>query len=956
MIVNRCPRPGDVRRWALAGCALVAFAPAFALAQEETASSDTVTVTGSRIARTGMTTPTPVTSLSAGELDELAPTTLIESLEALPQFVNSDTPANALGTSGAAGQSLINLRGVGSNRTLTLLDGRRIVPSTRRGTTDVSILPQNLIQRVEVVTGGASAAYGSDAVAGVVNFLLDTDYEGLKGEVQGGISEQGDAENFTVSSAFGTQIGQRGHLLLSGEYYRNEGVENYRDRDWFNSWGVILNPDPNGPDRITVPNVGSAIFTNGGLIREAYDAAGNVVPNAPISGTRFLSDGTPAPFTIGDYYNSARPDAMVGGDAIDPGIDNTLLPEQERQTAFAYFDYEFSPNFTWYVQALYGRSETSYLKDPSYLVAPWNAQIYVDNAYLPESVRQQMIASGVESFHFSRYGSRDDLTVAMVNTVNETQSYTTGFDAELAGWRLNAYYQYGDNGQRLNYRDTTRIDRIFQSLDSVVDPATGQVVCRSTLTNPGNGCVPSSFFGDGAVNDEAREWILDDNAQVQNVTQHFTEFTMDREIFEGWAGPVSLALGASYREDDFELYGDPYDNTFCTPEDEDAGYRGLPASYSNCYGLFERANPAPNSGSSNVWEAFGETIVPLLRDRPFAQSLDFQGAVRYADYSGSGGIWAWKAGLDWTPVDDLRLRGTLSRDVRAGTLSERFDQTNRGATVDDPETNSTYSITQLEGGNPNIEPEKADTLTVGAVYSPSWFEGFDLSVDYYDIKIEGAIGLLGVQRIIDDCYDGATELCALIERDPNSNLITLVENTFLNIAEERARGIDVEAAYRTPLSVLGRNGDLALRALASFTLEASTTNVGVPKRDVAGVTGGGGVPEVQATLSATYSEGPFSLNLTERYISGGDRYYGYVEGVDIDNNDVEAAWYTNARLSYDFDAGGNTYQLFFAVTNLFDKDPPVAASWSGFFGSSHTNGSLFDEVGRRYTAGLRFEF
>jgi outer membrane receptor protein involved in Fe transport len=206
MIANPYLRSRRLRGWALAGCAAAALSPAVALAQQaepapeaEAAASDRITVTGSRIARTGMTTPTPVTSMSAAELENLGPTTIMESLEALPQFINSDSPNNALGTSGAAGQSLLNLRGVGSNRTLTLLDGRRIVPSTRRGTTDVSILPQNLIERVEVVTGGASAAYGSDAVAGVVNFMLDTDYVGLKGEIQGGISEQGDAENVTLS-------------------------------------------------------------------------------------------------------------------------------------------------------------------------------------------------------------------------------------------------------------------------------------------------------------------------------------------------------------------------------------------------------------------------------------------------------------------------------------------------------------------------------------------------------------------------------------------------------------------------------------------------------------------------------------------------------------------------------------------------------------------------------------
>ena len=913
-----------------------------------------ISVSGTRIQRSGMTTPTPVTSMTTEELHQLSPTTLMDALSQLPQFSGNQTPATVNTWTGNSGGAILNLRGVGGNRTLTLLNGRRIVSSTRIGTTDVNIFPEAVMQRVEVVTGGASAAYGSDAVAGVVNFILDTDFEGVKGAAQGGISQRGDAGNYKLSLALGSAVGERGHVLISGDYNRSSALKTYRHRDWFDNWGVIDNPDPDGPDRIHARNLHSRAYTAGGL-----------VTTGPFAWTQFLDDGTPAPFLDGGIVSDK---VQSGGSGYDMSSRYWPTTENTRGSLFGYVSYDIDSDWTVYAQGLYGHSNSTTDKGPNMMYGSWGGTIFLDNAYLPDALRQQMVDAGVDSVRFNRAGSRD-LGGALASMDNDTYSITTGFEGEVSGWRVNGYYQYGINKQRIDLTNVVRLDRIYRSLDAVRDPM-GRIVCRSTLLNPNDGCVPTSFFGDGAVTAEARDYILDDERVIQDVDQHFAEVTVDGELFEGWAGPISLAVGASYRRDSFDQVGDPAGigtgdaNCLTGAEAVELGYKGLAAAYQGCTGRFERGSVAEVSGNFNVKEVFAETLIPLIDGAPFAQSANLSLAARYADYSGSGGVWAWKAGLDWMPFDDLRLRGTISRDTRAGTLSERFDTSTGGASAEDPFLTGTpnYAFTQISGGNPNVDPEKADTYVLGAVYQPSWLDGFALSVDYYDVQIKGAISTLGVQRTIDDCFEhNVQELCDRITRGvpaPGQTVgqITTVLNTYLNVDEARAQGIDIEASYRTGIALLGGGETLSLRGIFSHIIENSTT-VGGVYTDTAGQTGlGQGRPKWQGTTSATYYRGPFSLYIQERYISSGTYDARWTTGVDIDDNHVKGAFYTNLRLGYEFQTAGGDWTAFFNVSNLFDKAPPLAPSYSDFFGTSHTNQSLFDEIGRSFTAGVTFKY
>jgi outer membrane receptor protein involved in Fe transport len=932
---------------------VLAAAATQALAQEApqpAAEVQEVTVTGSRIQQvSGMNTPTPVTAIGISDLKVMAPTTLVDALAQLPQFLNNDTPqSQSFGSSGSAGASFINLRGMGANRTLTLLDGRRVVPSTRTGSLDIALIPDSLVQRVDVVTGGASAAYGSDAVSGVVNFVLDTNFTGLKANLQGGVSELGDNENYEAELSWGRALGDRAHIIAAVDYFQSDGIVGYRDRDWFNSCALIAMPAGTpGPRQVHACNVHSTKFTYGGLIT-----------TGPLKGREFLPGGVVAPFQPGTIVGQ---DAQAGGSGVDPGGDLVWIqPDQKRGTAFAHLTYDFTDDVQAFGQVLYGYTDNKFQKDPTNQTTAWEATIYADNAYLPASLRAEMAANNIDSFGFGRLASNEDLGGGLVDNESKMFSATTGLKWKIGQWSYDTYYQYGENNAVLTYTNTSRIDRLYRATDAVLD-ANGNAICRSTLTFPDDGCVPVNLFGAGSPSAEAIQYINGDRSdQDQTIKQHFAELVVQGRPFSTWAGDVSVATGGAYRKEILDNVVHRYPSSLdglSVPSAASQGYKGLPASYSGAANIFERTAGTPLQGSYNVWEVFGETIVPLAMDTSFAKRLDANAAVRYMNYSGSGGIFAWKGGLDWQVLDELRLRATRSRDVRAGTLSERFDYSGTGANIFDPflAGRPRYATTAIRSGNENVDPEKADTLTFGFVYQPEWLEGFNLSVDYFDIKIADAISSLGAQNILDQCFDGATSVCSLITRNPTTGRVSQINNTFLNVAEARSNGVDMEASYRRPVEWFGGGESIAIRAFTTFTNELSTTNAGASKVDRVGQTGlAGGAPKWQASLAVNYARGPLSIVAQERFISHGV-YDATYTAADIDDNSISSAAYTNLRLAYDINPGDTDMTIYANVTNLFDEDPPLVGSWS-FIGSGATNESLFDVLGRRYTLGVRMSF
>ncbi|HXC59324.1 MAG TPA: TonB-dependent receptor, partial [Steroidobacteraceae bacterium] len=668
-----------------------------------------VSITGTRIQRENMSTPTPVAAITRVELDAANPAMLIDALVQLPHFLNSDTPqTQSFGTSGAAGASYLNLRGIGSIRTLTLLDGRRVVPSSRSGTLDVALMPRSLIRRVEVVTGGASAAYGSDAVSGVVNMILDSDFLGFRGHANVGTSARGDNENFEIGSVLGTRIGDRSSLLLSAELSLAEGIRGYSSRSWFDSTAAIANPDPAGPKEVLAQDVHGTGYSYGGLIT-----------SGPLAGTEFLQGGVTAPFVAGQYRTPAT---QAGGSGVDPAADLIwILPDQRRVSTFARFTTQPIASLSTFAQLLAAGTRNAFDKDPPSLWGPWEATIYRDNAFLPQTVHDRMSSAGIDSFKLGRIGADGDLGRGHATMRSDLLSATTGLTWHHESWSLDGYYQIGRDSSQIRYDDTLRIDRVYRAVDSVVDPATGRIVCRSTLSFPTDGCVPVNLFGPGSVSAQARAWITEGHAvQFQNVNEQTAEATVRSDLPLLPAGRVSVAAGASWRLESADSHArrfpDSLENLRVEPS-ASAGYRGLPAAYSGATNIFERTSAVNVAGRYSVREIFGEALVPLLRGASWAQRLDLHAAVRQARYSGSGAVLAWKLGADWQPLSLFSVRATRSRDVRAGSLSERFDVSSSGITIVDKvlSTKPAYAVIAQREGNTAVNPELSDTTTAGLV-------------------------------------------------------------------------------------------------------------------------------------------------------------------------------------------------------------------------------------------------
>ncbi|HWK52896.1 MAG TPA: TonB-dependent receptor, partial [Hyphomicrobiales bacterium] len=566
-----------------------------------------------------------------------------------------------------------------------------------------------------------------------------------------------------------------------------------------------------------------------------------------------------------------------------------------------------------------------------------------------------------------------------------------GVNHDLAnGWGFNAYYQRGKSHKHMILDNLLRVDRWFLAQDAVRDPATGNIVCNVQLYNPTPtqlaesvqnvlvpspqgpvniaspigldntiaGCVPLNIFGWGNASQEARDYVVTDKWAESYITQDFAEAVLTGELLENRrAGSIGFSVGATYRKEDLYQAAYPRDIDDLGPpvNRPELGIRGIPNGFElGTPDLHQFSTLTTFGGSFDVWETFAEVLVPLYDNG--TQRLDWNVAARYADYSLSGGVVAWKAGLDFQATEDLRIRATLSRDVREATFAERFDQQAGGATINDPILEGrAFSTNILSGGNPSVAPEEADTYVLGIVYEPSWLAGTALSLDYYDIDLTGAIGRLGVQRIVDDCFAGDMAMCPRIERHPSTNEITLVSDIYTNIDGAKTRGVDLEVSYRTEPDFFSNiSENLSIRMLAGYLAERSETPLGGITTEFAG---SGVSPEWTTTTTLNYSLGAWDLSLTHRFIDSVKREVNWVEGVDVDINKVEAVRWMNMRLAYTHELDRGSWEAFGSITNLFDEHPPMYASnisrgLPGNFSALHHTLAL----GRNYVVGLRYEF
>jgi len=997
-----------------------------------------VTVTGTRIRQqTGMNTPVPVTTLNVSDLASMKPGASIgDQLDKLPQLVQTESAQRGSGALfGNAGGTYLNLRGLESKRTLVLLDGSRVVQDDRGGTVNVGVFPMGLIKNVDIITGGASAQYGADAVGGVVNFVLDRDFEGLKATASTSKPERaGGGFSRKFGLAGGMKFGEKLHVTASVDYNRIDQIE--RDPtelgDWFQRWGFVTNPawrsatlTPGVPQRLTLPNVISSVHSPYGRIDTAYSALSpttglgtTTVPTFSLLNNVFTQDGTGVrPFVSGAITSGpGGTQSMSGGPEFDVATQafegGPFGAEVREPAAFVGFKYDVNDRLRLFTDAMYGVSESNqyHQRGLPHLQDIWFGTIYSGNPYLPAAVQQAMTDQGVVAFKMLKLGQlkgldnwADDQTEHNSHTMF---TWSIGGEMDLgSNWQAKLHWQQGKSHKFTLVRNDLRVDRMFLALDAVTGP-NGTPICRVQLPqfnptpaqlaaapsiqgkvnkfgeplvspvgldNTISGCVPLDPFGQGNVSQAARDYLIDDKWGTSDVKQNFGEFLLTGNLSQGWAGPIGSAFGLTYRHE--SLVQEPF------PRDVEAlgpplnapalGIQGIPGGFTGgSPNLVQFSTVPPIRGEYDVKEAFVEVNVPLF-DTSSGQRLATDIAFRESKYSGIGSVEAYKIGLDFNAYSDLRFRATYSRDVREATFAERFDFQGSGGTVNDPlpvgtggATNQSFQITSVAVGNPDLNPEKADTMTLGLVFRPSFdlLNGLQLSADYYSVKVDGAIGQLGVQNITTFCFQGQTALCKYVERDPAANTLTRVFNPYLNIAEVKVRGIDYEVQYqRHPTWITQQAQTFTVRAFASRLIER--TNIptpGAPEVHLEGGFDNSGLfllyPKWKGTMSVAYTIGPWTAQLSEEWISKSKLNTQWVEGRDVDDNMLPNYLNTDFKLGYAGEMlGDHTWDVALYVTNLFDRDPMIIPNYNSRTGSQFVSNS-YDAYGRTYALGMNFRW
>ncbi|WP_137871195.1 TonB-dependent receptor [Sphingopyxis sp. 2PD] len=991
---------------AMTALALVHSAPV--LAQEtaapadsiEAADADQIIVTGSRVARDGFQAPTPLTVLSETEIQNSSPTNNIaDFVNTLPSLAGSTRPSNSRLniSSGQAGINALNLRNLGSERTLILVNGRRSVGSTITGLVDINTIPQALISSVEVVTGGASAAYGSDAVAGVVNFALNNKFEGLKFEADSGITQEGDGFNYSFSAAAGMAFaGGRGHVLLSGEVAHNDGILQV-DRDWnqigflrFENPAYLANANSGAPQYIFVRGAGPTNSTPGSIITNSAGGAAN-----RLRGIYFGSGGSVNQFVWGDLTfpsptGTAVPLRTRGGDwrVNDSGRNIGLDPRDDRYGVFGRLSYEVGDNVELFAEAAYNKQEVLFNAGPNLqtgivLNATGCTQTPVPitcNAFLLNTLGAAAL-QGITSVTIATTSA--DLPFRGINNKREVQRYLIGaegqFDAFGKTARWDIYGQYGRADLREQLRDIQNIARINAARDAAFAPAgsgfpTGSIQCLINVdANPNNNdaaCVPLNRLGLGVADPAAIDYVLGDPYRKQRLEQMVVGANLSLTPFATWAGDVSIAVGAEYRKE--KISG------FVPDEFQPVPTRDVNGNVIGATNRWSVGNYLPSFGSYNVKEAYLETVIPL------GFGLEFNGAVRATDYSTAGYVTTWKAGATWQPIDDIRLRVTRSRDIRAPNLNDLFQAgTANSDSVSNPgfitgtspsfvpagqPPQAGYSYSGFATGNTDLTPEKSDQWNVGAIFTPRFLPGFNLAVDYFDIRLKSGISAFSAQQIVNLCFLGEQAFCNAISVDPARTqnpaqpYLVILTRPF-NAASQKVRGVDIDASYRIPMAQ--GSGAFTIRGLATRYLE-NRFNSGVPGTVVlntVGVNGGqSSTPKWIYRVSAAYDDDDFSITAVGRGVSAGKYVANGIEcqttcpvstvnAPTYERNRVKGAFYVDLNLTQKFSVGGDDGrgEFFINVTNLLNGDP-ILLPETGLA----ANSTYSDLLGRAFRVGVRF--
>ncbi|MGI4878993.1 MAG: TonB-dependent receptor plug domain-containing protein, partial [Janthinobacterium lividum] len=670
-------------------------------AKEPAAKDEDLVVTGTRVVRDGYRAPTPVTVVSVEQLQTVAASSVADALNLLPQFSGSSTPQSTAGgiNNHQGGINGVSLRGLGTIRTLVLLNGQRIVGDISTGVVDVNQLPEQLIKRVDTVFGGASAEYGSDALTGVVNFVLDNKFTGLKGEVSGGVTTYGDDRDWKVALTAGTSFASgRGHIVVSGEAARNDGILSPNTRSWNLKGSMMMNNPAYGTAAGQSTSVPQYIARD--QVGMSNAAPGGLITSGPLKGTLFGAGGAISMINYGSIISNPL---MSGGDweATNEArvFAYALDPEQSRQNVFARISYDITDDIDIYGQAQYAHSTEVSNSVANYRTG--DITVRSDNPLIPTAIAQSMAAQGLTSFQMGTMNL--DLGGTTPTYDRSVARYLVGgdatFDALGTTWKSDLHASYGRHEGYSAAINSYKPANYALAIDVVRSPTTGAIVCRSTLTNPGNGCVPYNLFGTGVNSLAAIKYVEGGEPYYNEVyTQKVVGANISGEPLTLWAGPISIATGFEYRKEE-------------THADADAG---------EALNQWFITSGTPFAGQFSVIEGYVATVIPLAKGTFWAKSLEVSGAVRVTNYSTFGTKMTWKVGLNYSPIDDLRFRGNLSRDLREPTMVDLYSApVGSSLQIADPFLNNvSVNYQGFTVGNPELKPESALSLGLGAVYQP----------------------------------------------------------------------------------------------------------------------------------------------------------------------------------------------------------------------------------------------
>jgi len=997
-----------VRRALVLGAAsTAAFVLPTHAAEEGSSTISEVIVTGSRIAQPGLTSISPVVSVGSDQIKIEGVTRVEDLINNLPQAV-ADFGGNL--SNGTTGAATVNLRGLGSQRTLVLVNSRRLMPGdptqTGSASPDLNQIPTALVERVEVLTGGASAVYGADAVAGVVNFIMNDNFEGVRLDAQYSLYQHnqhsdniadlvsarnfalpdsnvtdGTAKDFTFIAGINTPDG-RGNATVYVGYRELEKLK--QDQRDFSSCAL---------------GSGSAFSCAG----SSTSAPGRFITRSDSPFGSFDS-------TIGSD-NRLRPWAAT--DQFNFAPDNYYQRPDERRTAGLFAHYDFSDKASVYTEFMFmdDRTRAQIAASGAFIGGgpgqpPFFGDMLVncDNPLLtPDELNAWCGGNTASGDIFLTLGRRNVESGGRLDDLRHTSFRgVIGTRGDLGdGWTYDIYGLYGTSILSENYQNDVSRSRINKALNAVTDTrpdsqTNGQIVCRvnadADLSNDDPACVPWNIFNVNGVTPQQLAYIQIPGVMEGSTTEQVLSGSLSGDLGQyGIKLPtasdgIAVAIGAEYRSERSELRPDASYQT------NDLSGQGAPT--------------LDTIGGFDVKEVFAELRAPLLQDKPMAQTLSFETGYRYSDYNLGFETNSYKLGLDWAPVQSIRLRGSYQRAVRSPNVQELFLQPrvqlngttdpcagdlSNSTTSDDP--TATFAQCQLTAvtaaqygnilpnpsgqyngnvtGNPNLQPEESDTYSYGIVFTPSFLPGFSLSLDYYDIKVDKVIGSVGQDFILGQCLSGATQFCGAVHRVPLNGSIWLgstgfVDDPVINMGSLQTKGIDVDANYRFDV---GNLGELAMSLVGNYADEYVTEPLpGYPKYDCAGLYGsvcGVPLPDWRHKLRTSWlTPWGLDLSLTWRHINAVD-----VDGTNpatgagaIAPTDAKlgAREYIDLSAAYNFSDVGAFSKVTarLGINNLTDKDPPLlgATNCVNVYCNGNTYPQVYDTLGRYVFMGLTADF